>query len=153
MNPREIETVADARQIVEERGLDFVKIGLHDIDGVMRGKYINKAKFFSALESGLAFCDVVLGWDSNDQLYETTDITFTGWHTGYPDAPVRIIPDTCRDIPFEPGMLLFLCDFAGDAADICPRNLLHRVLARASYMGLDAYAAFEYEFFLFNGIE
>jgi len=150
MNPREIKTSADAKKIVEERGLDYVKIALHDIDGVMRGKYINKAKFFSALDSGLAFCDVVLGWDSNDQLYETGDITFTGWHTGYPDAPVRVLPDTCRDIPFEPAMLLFLCEFAGEAADICPRNVLHRILARADEMGLDAFAAFEYEFFLFN---
>jgi glutamine synthetase len=93
---------------------------------------------------------VVLGWDSNDQLYEGEGVTFTGWHTGYPDAPVRVLPDTCRDIPFEPGMLLFLCEFAGDAADICPRNLLQRILARADEMGLDAFAAFEYEFFLFD---
>ena len=150
MNPREVETIADAKKIVRERGLDYVKVALHDIDGVMRGKYINREKFFSALDNGLAFCDVVLGWDSNDQLYDNKDITFTGWHTGYPDAPVRVIVHTCRDIPFEPGMLLFLCEFDGAAADICPRKLLHRILARADSMELDAFAAFEYEFFLFN---
>ena len=150
MNPREVETIADAKKIVQERDLDYVKVALHDIDGVMRGKYINREKFFSALDNGLAFCDVVLGWDSNDQLYDNKDITFTGWHTGYPDAPVRVIVHTCRDIPFEPGMLLFLCEFDGAAADICPRKLLHRILARADSMELDAFAAFEYEFFLFN---
>ena len=150
MNPREVETIADAKKIVRERGLDYVKVALHDIDGVMRGKYINREKFFSALDNGLAFCDVVLGWDSNDQLYDNKDITFTGWHTGYPDAPVRVIVHTCRDIPFEPGMLLFLCEFDGAAADICPRKILHRILARADSMELDAFAAFEYEFFLFN---
>ena len=150
MNPREVKTIADAKKIVRERGLDYVKVALHDIDGVMRGKYINREKFFSALDNGLAFCDVVLGWDSNDQLYDNKDITFTGWHTGYPDAPVRVIVHTCRDIPFEPGMLLFLCEFDGAAADICPRKLLHRILARADSMELDAFAAFEYEFFLFN---
>ena len=150
MNPREVKTIADAKKIVQERDLDYVKVALHDIDGVMRGKYINREKFFSALDNGLAFCDVVLGWDSNDQLYDNKDITFTGWHTGYPDAPVRVIVHTCRDIPFEPGMLLFLCEFDGAAADICPRKLLHRSLARADSMELDAFAAFEYEFFLFN---
>jgi glutamine synthetase len=150
MNPREVKTIADAKKIVQERDLDYVKVALHDIDGVMRGKYINREKFFSALDNGLAFCDVVLGWDSNDQLYDNKDITFTGWHTGYPDAPVRVIVHTCRDIPFEPGMLLFLCEFDGAAADICPRKLLHRILARADSMELDAFAAFEYEFFLFN---
>ena len=150
MNPRSVSSAADARKIVEERGLDHVKIGLHDIDGVLRGKYVSRDKFFSILDNGLAFCDVVLGWDSNDQLYESADVTYTGWHTGYPDAPVRVLPETCRDIPFEPGMLLFLCEFDGDASLICPRNILHRVLDRAKSMNLDAFAAFEYEFFLFN---
>ncbi len=78
------------------------------------------------------------------------DTAFTGWHTGYPDAPVRVLPDTCRDIPFEPGMLLFLCEFEGKAAELCPRMLLQRVLDRASDMGFEAFAAFEYEFFLFD---
>lgn len=150
INPRSVQSIADARKIVEERNLDYIKIGLHDIDGILRGKYINRDKFFSALESGLSFCDVVLGWDSNDQLYEKAGITYTGWHTGYPDAPVRIVPSSCRDIPFEDGMLLFLCEFDGKAAALCPRQLLQRVLDRAKEMGLHAFAAFEYEFFLFN---
>jgi glutamine synthetase len=149
-DPRSVTSIADARAIVEERELSHVKVGLFDIDGVMRGKYMSREKFFSALEGGFAFCDVVLGWDSNDQLYETDEVTYTGWHTGYPDAPVRIIPESCRDIPFEENMLLFLCDFEEEAAKICPRSLLARVLDRAEDMGFDAYAAFEYEFFLFN---
>ena len=150
MKPREVVSVADAKAIVEDRNSDYVKIGLHDIDGVMRGKYVSRDKFFSILDRGLAFCDVVLGWDSNDQLYQTSDVTFTGWHTGYPDAPVRVIPHTCREIPFEEGTLLFLCEFDGAAASLCPRNLLHRMLQRADSMGFHADAAFEYEFFMFN---
>ena len=147
---RSVKTADDARRIINERQLTHVKVGLFDIDGVMHGKYISKEKFFSALDHGFAFCDVVLGWDSNDQLYETSEVTFTGWHTGYPDAPVRIIIDSCRDMPFEGNMLLFLCDFEGEAAKLCPRNVLARVLARAHQMGFSADSAFEYEFFLFN---
>lgn len=150
IGPGSVKTVEDARNIVRERGLSHVKVGLFDVDGVMRGKYMSQEKFFSALDGGFAFCDVVLGWDSNDQLYETQDVKYTGWHTGYPDAPVRIIPESCREIPFEDNMLLFLCDFSGEASKLCPRNLLSRVIDRAANMGLDAYAAFEYEFFLFD---
>lgn len=150
IDPRSVTNVEEARRIVEERQLSHVKVGLFDIDGVMRGKYMSREKFFSALESGFAFCDVVLGWDSNDQLYESSDVKFTGWHTGYPDAPVQIIPQSCRELPFEDNMLLFLCEFTGEAARICPRNLLARVLERSEGLGFDAYAAFEYEFFLFN---
>ncbi len=150
MKPRDVKNSADIKQIVEERSLTHIKVGLFDNDGIMRGKYMSKEKFLSSLETGFAFCDVVLGWDSSDQLYENADIKYTGWHTGYPDAPVRILPGSCRDIPFEPDMLLFLCEFDGEAAKICPRNLLSRVLAKAADMGFDVSAAFEYEFFMFN---
>ena len=150
LKPQDINSVDDAKRIVSERNLSHVKIGLFDIDGVMRGKYLRKEKFFAALDKGLAFCDVVLGWDSGDQLYEGVGVEYTGWHTGYPDAPVRVLPGSCRDIPFEPGMLLFLCEFAGDAAALCPRNVLARTLERAADMGYTAHAALEYEFFLFN---
>jgi len=149
MNTRgDVKTVDDARSIVEERGLTHVKVGLFDIDGVMRGKYMSREKFLSSLENGFAFCDVVLGWDSMDQLYDNA--TYTGWHTGYPDAPVRILPATCREVPFENGMLLFLAEFTGAAESICPRARLRRVIARAHKMGFDPYAALEYEFFMFN---
>jgi len=150
MTPREVKTTADARKIVKAHKLTHVKVGLFDSDGIMRGKYMSKDKFLAALDGGFAFCDVVLGWDSHDKLYEDVDVKYTGWHTGYPDAPVRIVPDSCREIPFEDGLLLFLCEFDGAAASICPRNLLTRVLDKASELGFDAYAAFEYEFFMFN---
>ena len=103
------------RRILQERGLRHVKVGVHDIDGVLRGKYLHIDKFIGALDGGMGFCDVVLGWDSNDQLYD--NVTFTGWHTAYPDANVRILPETCREIATEPGNLLFLCEFT-DAAEL-----------------------------------
>ncbi|RXJ74175.1 glutamine synthetase [Veronia nyctiphanis] len=148
MEARDVRSVADAKQIIEERGLTHVKVGLFDNDGVMRGKYMSKAKFFSSLDKGFAFCDVVLGWDVKDQLYDNTK--FTGWHTGYPDAPVRILPETCREVLDEDGMLLFIAEFSGEAETVCPRATLRRVLQKAEDMGFDASAALEYEFFIFD---
>ena len=148
MQARDVKTIDDAKKIVEERGLSHVKVGLFDNDGVMRGKYMSREKFFSSLDKGFAFCDVVLGWDAKDQLYD--NVSYTGWHTGYPDAPVRILPESCRDIPFEDGMLLFIAEFADAAEAVCPRAALRRVIQLAEDMGLDAYAALEYEFFMFD---
>lgn len=148
MEPRQIKNAADARAIVEQRGLSHVKVGVFDVDGIMRGKYISRAKFISALESGYGFCDVVLGWDCQDQLYD--NVKYTGWHTGYPDAPVRILPETCRPLPFEDDNLLFLSEFSGPAEQICPRGLLRRVIDKAAKLGFQPYAGFEYEVFFFD---
>jgi glutamine synthetase len=147
MDPRAVKTAADVRKIVKERKLTHVKVGVHDIDGVLRGKYLHVDKFLGALDGGFGFCDVVLGWDSNDQLYD--NVTYTGWHTAYPDALVRIIPESCREIATEPGNLFFLCEFIGKAEALCPRGTLRRVLDRARDMGFDVWAGFEYEFFVF----
>ncbi|SFU77003.1 glutamine synthetase family protein [Halomonas korlensis] len=148
LQARKVQSHEDARCIVEERGLSHVKVGMVDIDGVMLGKYMHRDKFFHALEEGFAFCNVVLGWDSKDELYD--NVSYTGWHTGYPDATLRILPASCRDVPAEGDMLLFLAEFEGPAEAICPRGLLRRVLARAETMGFTARAALEYEFFVFQ---
>jgi glutamine synthetase len=148
MNPEQVKTATHARKIVEERGLSHVKLGVFDVDGILRGKYMSREKFFSALDNGFAFCDVVLGWDSNDQLYD--NVSFTGWHTAYPDAPVRIVPSTCRALPLEGNMLFFIAEFDGAAEAICPRGTLRRVLKRAEDMGYSALAAAEFEFFVFE---
>ena len=148
MEANQVKTAADAKKIVRERGLDYVKVGVFDIDGVLRGKYMARDKFFGALDKGFGFCDVVLGWDSNDQLYDFSSLT--GWNTGFPDAQVKILPESCREIPFEDGMLLFLAEFTGEAEAYCPRGLLRRITERARKLGFAATAACEFEFFVFD---
>jgi len=147
MEPRQVKTPKEAAQLVAERDLSHVKVGVFDIDGVLRGKYMSRAKFESALEKGFGFCDVVLGWDSDDALYD--NVSITGWHTGYPDAPVRLLPETCRELPLEDGVF-FLGEFGGNAEAICPRGTLRRVMEQAATRGLFANAALEFEFFVFQ---
>ncbi len=87
MDARNVKTAADARALVEERGLSHVKFGVVDLDGIIRGKYLARDKFFGALESGLSFCDIIFGWDSDDQMYDAGK--FTGWHTAPAASPGR----------------------------------------------------------------
>lgn len=148
MKPSEIKTAADVLARMDAQKATYAKLGVTDVDGILRGKYLHRDKLASALEGGLGFCDVVLGWDSADQLYD--NVKYTGWHTAYPDAPVRLVPETTRAIPFEDGTLFVLGEFAGDAEAICPRGVLRRVLERARAMGYEVSAAFEYEFFVFD---
>ena len=132
-----------------ERKVKRVKLAVVDMDGVLRGKYISFKKFISIVENGSGFCDCVFGWDVADNLYDN-GVEFTGWHTGYPDAPVRILPQSCREVSFEDGMLLFIGEFAGEAEAVCPRAALRKVIKRGKEMGFHAFAALEYEFFLFD---
>lgn len=153
MNPRELRTPEQVLALVDERGLSHVKVGLSDIDGILRGKYLRRDKFASVVNGELAFCNVVFGWDSNDQLYDNTQ--YTGWHTAYPDAQARLVLDSCRELPLEQhdgkNMLFFLGEFSDAAtAQVCPRRLLHRMIDKAEAMGFDPYAALEYEFFVFD---
>jgi len=127
-----------------------VKVAVCDIDGIMRGKYIHKDKFFSAVDGGFGFCNVVFGWDSHDQCYDNTKLT--GWHHGFPDAMVRLDLGTHRNVPWDGGVPFFLGDFVtadGGPHPLCPRQTLKRVLARAGKMGFQVMVGAEYEFFNF----
>ncbi len=130
-----------------------VKVAVSDIDGVLRGKYIHKDKFFSAVDGGFGFCDVVFGWDMNDQCYDNT--TLTGWHKGFPDAVAKIDLGTHRAVPWDGGVPFFLGEFVVQRGakefphPICPRQLLKRVLKRAEKLGVQVMCGMEFEWFNF----
>lgn len=142
------QNAVELARLLDEHGVRRFKLGVFDIDGVMRGKYLERGKFLSSIDHGLGFCDVVVGWDSADQLYDNT--TVSGWQTGYRDAPVRLDPTTVRLLPFEPATALVIGGFAGDYEAVCPRAVLARTLARAAGLGYAAKAALEYEMFVFD---
>ena len=46
-----------------------LKVAVTDIDGILRGKYLAREKFLSAIDGGFGFCNVVLGWGFRRWLY------------------------------------------------------------------------------------
>ncbi len=143
------ETLAAVRKSPGNR----VKVAVADIDGILRGKYIHKDKFESALEAGFGFCDVVYGWDCHDQCYDNT--TLTGWHKGFPDALARIDLGTHRNVPWDDGVDFFLGEFIvrKDGRDepfpLDGRQVLKRVLKRAEKLGVIPMCGLEFEWFNF----
>ena len=125
-----------------------VKLAIADIDGVLRGKYISKQKFMSVIEGELGFCDVVFGWDMADVCYDNT--TFTGWHSGYPDAKAKLDLTTFRKIPWENDVPFFLGEFIENAAEVCPRTLLKRIIQDAENQGFKPFFSQEFEWFNFE---
>ena len=139
---------------VRKEGHGKVKVAVSDIDGILRGKYLHIDKFLGAAEpypqGGFGFCDVVLGWDSQDQCYDNA--TATGWQHGFPDALARLDLNTARRVPWDGGVPFFLGDFVkvdGTPLPICPRQTLKRVLARAKKMGFMPMTGMEFEWFNF----
>jgi len=129
---------------------DRVKFAVSDIDGVLRGKYISRDKFMSAISGGLGFCSVVFGWDINDNCYDKG--TVSGLHNGYPDQFVRLDLSTFRTIPWENNTPFLLGDFEKDSGKpllVCPRQTLKRVLEQAKDMGFNTKFGLEFEWFSF----
>lgn len=150
MKPHDVKTVEDVRRIIQETDAEFVTVGLVDTQGMVRGKYLSRGKFLSALDQGMGIPAVTLGLDYNDVIAETAAVSDAS--RGYYDAVVRVVPDSCRQVPWEPERrnLFFQLEYADDTAAVCPRSVFKRMLARAEAMGLVPYAGVELEFTLFR---
>lgn len=139
------------REEFERRGIKKVRLGGFDVDGVLRGKFVSLSKFWSAMEKGFGFCDVIFGWDIGDKLYDNA--TVTGWASGFPDALARIDASTMRVDPSSPDTAYFLVDFNtpdGKPHPACPRSLLKRIVARAEASGYRPKFSAEFEFWVFQ---
>jgi glutamine synthetase len=143
--------IKDLRERFEALALRRVKVGGFDVDGVLRGKYLSLEKFWSVVEHGFGFCDVIFGWDIADVCYDNAQVT--GPSTGYPDIRAKIDLSTFRILPYEPDTAAFLLDFYGDDGKphaACPRSLLKRVVARAESQGYLPLVGAEFEFWVFR---
>ena len=143
----------DVLKKLVDSGQGKVKLGVTDIDGVLRGKIVNVEKFKSVTDGGFGFCNVIFGWDINDLCYEeNTGVQYTGWHTGFPDAQAEVDLSTYREIPWEKNTPFFIADFKSDDGSplpVCPRSILKKIRKEAKDMGIDALFAQEYEWFNF----
>lgn len=137
-------------QYVKNHPSGKVKIAIADMDGILRGKYISSEKFLSIAEKGTSFCDVIMGWDAADVLYDKSE--FTGWHTGYPDSPASIDLKTFRKIPWENNIPFFLAelnDHKKNPSEVCPRQLLKKIASQAEQLGYTPFMSQEFEWFSF----
>lgn len=141
------------KSFLEQNSIDVIKMGTVDIDGLWRGKRLSADYFLkSVCESGSNICNIVFGWDMQDEMIP--DLTYTGFHTGYPDITLQPDLSTLRVAPDEPGVALVIADameLGGEPLSLAPRSLLKNLVARARSMGYDPIAAYEFEFYLYEG--
>ncbi|KAI5450240.1 hypothetical protein NCC49_003257 [Naganishia albida] len=134
-----------------------VKVAGIDVDGVLRGKFMSKAKFLSAAKSEFGFCSVIFGWDIHDKTY-FKELTISNSANGYRDISAEIDLATYRRLPWENNVPLFLVSFrdptTGEPLHACPRSLLQETVKSVEKFGGEkgwqCMAGAEFEYFQFK---
>ncbi|KAH7341130.1 glutamine synthetase/guanido kinase [Rhizoctonia solani] len=131
-----------------------VKVAGIDVDGVLRGKFMSKDKFLSAVKGdGFGFCSVIFGWDMHDLVYPN-ELLVSNRANGYRDILARIDLSTYRRISWEANVPFFLLSFLDpetlEPIPVCPRGTLAKAVKLAESSGWEPVAGVEYEYFQFK---
>src|SRR5436309_3056949 len=136
---------------INDRAIEFVKIGAPDMEGVFRGKRVSGSYFRDALDDGFAQCDVLFGWDIAENVLP--NLKFSNWERGFADIVMRPDLSTFAMVPWEENVASCICDLwteHGEPVTIAPRYVLNNVVERARTMGFEPVAASELEFRFFR---
>ena len=137
----------EVERLIAERGVEVVKVGGADMDGVFRGKRILAGHFVDGCRGpGFPQCDVIFGWDIQEQLIDGLGVG--GADTGYADILMQPDLATFRIVPWEERTAAIVCDYAaadGRPLGVSPRQALRRVVERAEAAGYRPRMAVELE--------
>jgi glutamine synthetase len=143
--------LSEIKSLINDRKIEFVKIGAPDIEGVFRGKRVSATYFRDALDDGFAQCDVLFGWDIAENVLP--NLKFSNWERGFADIVMRPDLSTFAMVPWEENVASCICDLwteHGEPVVISPRYVLNNVVERAHSMGYEPFSAAELEFRFFR---
>ena len=128
----------------------FFTVAVVDTNGLLRGQKLAANALESTFKNGLGMAPAQLALDPTDEILPIPGVTDDD--SDFHDTILRVDKSTQRIMPFEreSDATLYLAEFTGDAAALCPRSIFRKQLARASKMGLIPKYGFEQEFTLFN---
>ena len=145
-------TLSELRAMTDRGEIDTIIIAAPDMQGRLQGKRVMPKFFFDSVTSDSAEgCNYLLATDIDCTPVPGYD--FTSWEKGYGDFIFAPDFDTLRLAPWQPGAAIVLCDIelmGHKPAEVAPRTMLKKQLARLAGHGLTAFAATELEFILFR---
>ena len=115
---------------------DIVHVGLFDLAAMFRERRLRRQELLSTADTAV-FANVLPKWDSADQILAPGP---------YGSETIAYDPASIRPYPFEPRAAALVADYTGPQAELMPRRVLARQIARAQAAGYEAVAAFEFEF-------
>ncbi|MCE2728452.1 MAG: glutamine synthetase family protein [Sphingomonadaceae bacterium] len=145
-----IKSADDLTAHIKRNGIVRAQIGYTDHTGQLRGKIISTEKLLGGLKKGVAMTRNLAAVDFGDIIFSIEGLTLNGG--GFGDSLARIVPESCREIPWEPAEsnLFLLIEHCDEAAAYDARVLASRMVEKANAMGFRPYFSCEFEFRVFN---
>ena len=126
--------------------VEFVLLGIPDLNASLRGKALSSQAFESAVRNGTAMTDLLLALDPLD--VPIADYERFGIRSGAADLIVHPDLATIHDLPWRPGWRVCIGTPAwpdGRRCELSSRDVLRGALAQMAEVGYDVVAAVEYE--------
>src|SRR5437667_10932609 len=117
--------LSEIKSKINDRAIEFVKIGAPDIEGVFRGKRVSGSYFLNSLEDGFAQCDVLFGWDIAEIVLPNLKVS--NWERGFADIVMRPDLSTFMMEPCEEKVASCIYDLwteYGERVTVYPRYLM-----------------------------
>ena len=129
----------------------YVDLLIADMNGVVRGKRIERTSLHKVYEKGINLPASLFALDINGSTVESTGL---GLDIGDADRICYPIPDTLCNEPWQKRptaqLLMTMHELEGEPFFADPREVLRQVVSKFDDLGLDICAAFELEFYLID---
>ncbi|MDR0807690.1 MAG: glutamine synthetase family protein [Gemmobacter sp.] len=128
----------------------FATVAMTDTNGLLRGQMVSTRSLAGIAKNGMGMAPAQLALDPTDAMLTIPGVNDDSGD--FHDDPLLLDPATVRHLPWsKPGHdLLVLSNYTGASAEICPRALLRKVIARAAEAGLVPKYGMELEYTLFD---
>jgi len=128
----------------------FATVAMADTNGLLRGQMVSASSLRGIAKNGMGMAPAQLALDPTDAM-----LTIPGVNDDkgdFHDDPLMLDPSSVRHLPWsKPGHdLLVLSNYTGASAEICPRSILKKVIARAAEAGIVPKYGMELEYTLFD---
>jgi glutamine synthetase len=128
----------------------FATVAMTDTNGLLRGQMVSTGSLRGIAKSGMGMSPVTLALDPTDVVQTIPGVS--DGTSDFHDDPLIVDPSTARRLPWAKvgHDLLVLSNYSGSTAEICPRSLFRRVLARVGEAGFAPRYGMELEYTLFE---
>jgi glutamine synthetase len=144
--------LATLKTRIKKGEIDTVILAFPDVFGRLVGKRLTGQFFLEqAGTHGTHACNYLLTVDID--MEPMSGFNLANWEKGFGDFEMRPDFSTLRELPWQPGAALVLCDFRhhnGHIVEEAPRSVLQRQVEALAKKKLSANLAGELEFYLFN---